>query len=60
MFYDAKPVAPRHDSRALVRSKSVGALRSYYVYTPPGYEKGKNKYPCSTCCTVRATRKADG
>ena len=26
-------------------SKSIGVLRSFYVYTPAGYEKGKGKYP---------------
>jgi enterochelin esterase family protein len=27
------------------QSKSIGAPRSIYVYTPPGYEAGKTKYP---------------
>jgi enterochelin esterase family protein len=26
-------------------SASLGALRSIYVYTPPGYEEGKSKFP---------------
>ncbi len=26
-------------------SKSLGVQRSMYVYTPPGYEQGKGKYP---------------
>jgi enterochelin esterase family protein len=45
MFYDAKPVPHGAIHVHWYDSKSVGALRSFYVYTPPGYEKGKNKYP---------------
>jgi enterochelin esterase family protein len=43
-FYDAKPV-PHGEVRILpYQSKSMGVSRTLWVYTPPGYEKGKN-YP---------------
>jgi enterochelin esterase-like enzyme len=45
MFYDAKPVPHGEIHVHWYESKSVGALRSFYVYTPPGYDQGKNKYP---------------
>jgi enterochelin esterase-like enzyme len=46
MFYDAKPGASHGAIHVQwYESKALGALRSFYTYTPPGYEKGKNKYP---------------
>jgi enterochelin esterase-like enzyme len=45
MFYDAKPVPHGAVHVHWYESKAVGAVRSYYVYTPPGYEKSGNKYP---------------
>ena len=36
MFYDAKPVPHGTVHVHWYDSKSLGALRSFYVYTPPG------------------------
>jgi enterochelin esterase family protein len=44
-FYDAKPVPHGAVHVHWYDSKAVGAFRSYYVYTPPGYEKSGSKYP---------------
>jgi hypothetical protein len=44
-YFDPQPV-PHGEVRVVwYESKSVGALRSFRVYTPPGYENGKTKYP---------------
>ena len=41
-FYDAKPV-PHGDVRIRpYESKSLGVTRTMWVYTPPGYEQGRN------------------
>jgi enterochelin esterase family protein len=45
VFYDAKPVPHGAIRVHWYDSKTVGALRSFYTYTPPGYEKNQNKYP---------------
>src|SRR5581483_6410451 len=45
MFYDAKPVPHGVVHVHWYESKALGALRSFYIYTPPGYEKSRNKYP---------------
>jgi enterochelin esterase-like enzyme len=44
-YFDPRPV-PHGELRVLwYDSKSVGAPRSFRVYTPPGYETSKVKYP---------------
>jgi enterochelin esterase-like enzyme len=45
MFYDARPVPHGTVHIHWYKWKSLGVLRSFYVYTPPGYEKSPNKYP---------------
>ena len=45
MFYDAKSVPHGTVHIDWYDSKPLGALRSFYVYTPPGYEKSGIKYP---------------
>jgi enterochelin esterase-like enzyme len=45
MFYDAQAVPHGTVHVQWYESKSLGSLRSFYVYTPPGYEKSRNKYP---------------
>jgi enterochelin esterase family protein len=45
MFYDARAVPHGTVHIHWYESKSLGVLRSFYVYTPPGYEKGSKKYP---------------
>jgi enterochelin esterase-like enzyme len=45
VFDDAKP-APHGTVRLeTYDSKTVGAPRSLWIYTPPGYDKGNQKYP---------------
>ncbi|MEO5922354.1 MAG: alpha/beta hydrolase-fold protein [Bryobacteraceae bacterium] len=45
LFYDARPV-PHGDVRmVLYPSKTMGVDRYLWVYTPPGYDKSKDKYP---------------
>jgi enterochelin esterase-like enzyme len=42
---DVKPV-PHGDVKAVwYHSASIGAERRMFIYTPPGYDKNKNKYP---------------
>lgn len=43
--YDIMPVAHGTVHIQWYESKSLGVERSIYVYTPPGYEEGKAKYP---------------
>jgi enterochelin esterase-like enzyme len=44
-YFDPQPV-PHGEVRIVwYESKSVGALRSFRVYTPPGYETSRAKYP---------------
>jgi enterochelin esterase-like enzyme len=44
-YYDARPV-PHGDVHMVVyESKAIGAPRYLRVYTPPGYETGKQRYP---------------
>ena len=45
MHYDARPVPHGAVHSHWYESKSVGAERSAWVYTPPGYESGSAKYP---------------
>ncbi len=44
-FYDIQPVPHGTVHISYYDSKAAGALRSMLVYTPPGYEAGKNKLP---------------
>ncbi len=43
--YDIQPVPHGTVHINWYKSASLNALRSIYVYTPPGYEEGKAKYP---------------
>jgi enterochelin esterase-like enzyme len=43
--YDLQPVPHGTVHINWLQSKSLGAPRSIYVYTPPGYEEGKSTYP---------------
>jgi enterochelin esterase-like enzyme len=44
-YYDARPV-PHGDVHMVVyHSKAIGSARYLRVYTPPGYETGKQRYP---------------
>jgi enterochelin esterase family protein len=43
--YDIQPVPHGTVHINWYQSASLNALRSLYVYTPPGYEEGKAKYP---------------
>jgi enterochelin esterase-like enzyme len=43
--YDLQPVPHGTVHVNWYPSKSLGVPRSYFVYTPPGYEAGKDKYP---------------
>jgi enterochelin esterase family protein len=43
--YDIQPVPHGTVHVNVYDSKSVGANRRIFVYTPPGYEKSKTKYP---------------
>ena len=44
-FYALKDVPHGHMQQILFPSKSTNTSRVAFVYTPPGYEKGKTKYP---------------
>lgn len=44
-MYALKNVPHGHVSQVLFPSPSTGTPRRAFVYTPPGYEKGKGKYP---------------
>jgi enterochelin esterase family protein len=43
--YDVQPVPHGTVHINWYQSAALNALRSIYVYTPPGYEEGKAKYP---------------
>jgi enterochelin esterase-like enzyme len=45
VFDDAKPVPHGTVRLETYDSKTVGAPRSLWIYTPPGYDKGNQKYP---------------
>jgi enterochelin esterase family protein len=45
LYYDPRPVPHGVVHVHWYGSKSLGSLRSVYVYTPPGYESGKGRYP---------------
>ena len=44
-FYALKNVPHGNVQQVLFPSPSTGTSRRAFVYTPPGYEKGKDKYP---------------
>jgi enterochelin esterase family protein len=44
-FFDPRPVPYGTVHLNWYQSQVLGALRCAYVYTPPGYEKGKDRYP---------------
>jgi enterochelin esterase family protein len=44
-FYDPRPVPHGTVHVNWYESKTLGALRSVYVYTPPGYEQSRGRYP---------------
>jgi enterochelin esterase-like enzyme len=44
-FYALKDVPHGQMHQVLIPSKSTGVPRNAVVYTPPGYENGKTKYP---------------
>ena len=44
-FYDAKPVPHGSVRFETYDSKSVGAPRTLWIYTPPGYDRGNTRYP---------------
>ncbi len=43
-YYDMRPVAHGTLHVNTYESKSLGFTRSVYVYTPPGYENGRDRY----------------
>lgn len=44
-FYDSRPV-PHGDVRIVMyESKTMGVTRFLWIYTPPGYDESKAKYP---------------
>jgi len=45
VFDDAKPVPHGTVRLETYDSKTVGAPRTLWIYTPPGYDKGNQKYP---------------
>jgi enterochelin esterase-like enzyme len=44
-FYDAKPVPHGSVRLETYDSKSIGAPRTLWIYTPPGYDKASTRYP---------------
>src|ERR1022692_403907 len=44
-FYDAKDVPHGEVRVRWYRSKTTGMWRHAYVYTPPGYDSGRTRYP---------------
>lgn len=44
-FDDAKPVPHGTVRLETYDSKTIGAPRTLWIYTPPGYDKGNQKYP---------------
>jgi enterochelin esterase family protein len=44
-FDDAKPVPHGTVRIETYESKSIGAPRTLWIYTPPGYEQSKSRYP---------------
>lgn len=44
-FYDARPVPHGVVRMELYESKTMGVARYMWIYTPPGYDRSKEKYP---------------
>jgi enterochelin esterase-like enzyme len=44
-FYDARPVPHGEVRMVLYESKAMGVTRWVWIYTPPGYDKTRTKYP---------------
>jgi enterochelin esterase family protein len=44
-FYDAKPVPHGTVRVETYHSKTIGAPRTLWIYTPPGYDRGNTRYP---------------
>jgi enterochelin esterase family protein len=44
-FYDAKAVPHGTVRIETYESKSIGAPRTLWIYTPPGYDRGSQRYP---------------
>jgi len=44
-YYDAQDVPHGDVHMVIYHSKAIGAARYLRVYTPPGYEAGKSRYP---------------
>lgn len=44
-MFDTKDVPRGAVAEVTYRSTALGAYRRMHIYTPPGYESGKNKYP---------------
>jgi enterochelin esterase family protein len=44
-FYDAKPVPHGSVRVETYNSTTVGAPRTLWIYTPPGYDRGNTRYP---------------
>ena len=44
-YYDARPVPHGEVHMVVYHSKAIGSTRHLRVYTPPGYEAGKQRYP---------------
>ncbi|HEU5020360.1 MAG TPA: alpha/beta hydrolase-fold protein, partial [Bryobacteraceae bacterium] len=45
VFDDVKPVPHGTVRFEIYDSKTIGAPRTLWIYTPPGYDKGNQKYP---------------
>jgi|SRR5579871_402193 len=44
-FYDSRPV-PHGDVRIVIyESRAIGLTRFLWIYTPPGYDESKSRYP---------------
>jgi enterochelin esterase family protein len=43
--YDAKPVPHGTVRLETYHSKTIGAPRTLWIYTPPGYDRGNTRYP---------------
>ena len=44
-FYDAKNVPHGTVRMETYHSKSLGVPRTLWIYTPPGYDAGSDRYP---------------
>ncbi len=44
-FYDARPVPHGEVHMVLYESKAMGVTRWLWIYTPPGYDQSRRRYP---------------